>query len=205
MSSSRHWRFRGTSPMGKQSRRCSGQAKRMWIPAGRKQPVLVECPGFVTRIDVWPASFVARSARKHQGKSPHLLFATNTSYAHFCELMPQARKGHFKVTRRQGGFDLTHPSQAFADAEVKDVLLCELSLAFEARPPPRVDVRCGVLSGGIPVEDRWREMFQTAVQVDVLADLYEHAYRQLVEPPILTDEGFRAAVGAGLEEFLRFR
>lgn len=38
-----------------------------------------------------------------------------------------------------------------------------------------------------------------------MADLYEHAYRQLVEPPILTDEGFRAAVGAGLEEFLRFR
>jgi hypothetical protein len=71
------------------------------------------------------------------------------SYAHFCELMPQARKGHFKVTRRQGGFDLTHPSQAFADAEVKDVLLCELSLGFEASPP-RVDVRCGILSGVFP-------------------------------------------------------
>src|SRR5262249_54293711 len=84
MSSSRHWRFRGTSPMGKQSRRGSGQAKRMLIPAGRKQPVLGECPGFVTRIDVWPAIFVARSARKHQGKSPHLHFATYTSLASAC-------------------------------------------------------------------------------------------------------------------------
>ena len=32
------------------------------------------------------------------------------SYAHFCELMPQVRKGHFMVSRRHGGFDLTHSS-----------------------------------------------------------------------------------------------
>jgi hypothetical protein len=36
-----------------------------------------------------------------------------------------------------------------------------------------VDVRCRILSGGIPIEEQCREMFQTAVQVDVMADLYE--------------------------------
>ena len=162
-------------------------------------PLLVRC-----RADVTPSSeecYQLFGRADPTGASGRELL----SYAHFCELVPQARKGHFKVTRRQGGFDLTHPSQAFADAEVKDILLCELSLGFEVNPPPRVDVRCGILSGGIDVDDGWRQAHQATVHADVLADLYEHAYRDLVEPPILTDEGFRAAVGAGLEEFLRFR
>lgn len=127
------------------------------------------------------------------------------AYSHFCELMPEARKGHYAVTRRTGGFDLAHPSAAFQDAETRDILLSELALGFEVEPPPRTDLRCGVLSGRIDVPEPIRAQFFGSVFADVLSELYEHAYRNLFEPLIFSDEGFRAAVGCGREEFLRFR
>ena len=127
------------------------------------------------------------------------------TYAHFCEIMPEARKKHYTITRRPGGFDLHLPNQSFADAETRDVLLSELSLGFEAKDSPRVTMRYGLLSGRIEAIWPGQRGFGSRLHTEVLAELYEHAYSQLVEPPILNDQGFREAVGCGQEEFLRFR
>lgn len=126
------------------------------------------------------------------------------SYAHFCELMPEARKKHYLVTRRAGGFDLTHPSAAFTEAETKDILLSELALGHRERVPPKVALRTALLSGWLKVHPAARRYFPR-LYVDVMAEFYEYAYRSVVEPPILTDAGFRSAVGCGFEDFLRFR
>jgi len=126
------------------------------------------------------------------------------SYAHFCELMPEARKQRYHITRRPGGFDLTQPSAAFAEAETKDILLSELALAHRAGTPPKVSVRIALLTGWLEVHPQAKKHFP-GIHADVLAELYEFAYRAVVEPPILTDAGFRAAVGCSLEEFVRFR
>lgn len=127
------------------------------------------------------------------------------AYAHFCDLMPEVRKNYYSVSRKYGGFDLTHPSKEFSDAEAKDILLSELSMGFEEGPSPKVSLRCGILTRGIEVDESWRSAEGLALQIEVLKELYEHAYVQVVEPPILSDAGFHAAIGCGLEDFLRFR
>lgn len=127
------------------------------------------------------------------------------SYSHFCELMPEVRKKHYAITRRAGGFDLYLPSAAFEAAETTDILLSELAIAFRAGVPPKVSLRTALLTGWLQVEPAVQRRFFPGLHVDVMAELYEFSYREVVEPPILSDVGFRNAVGCGLEDFLRFR
>jgi hypothetical protein len=61
--------------------------------------------------------------------------ATILKYGHFCELIPEVRREHYRVEKTKDGFVL-HRSAESAHAEEQDVLMTELSLPFEVRRGP---------------------------------------------------------------------
>ena len=121
------------------------------------------------------------------------------TYGHFSELMPEVHKGYYTVTgNKQEGFRLRHRSPEFAGYEARDILLTELSLTFLGDPPPRFTSRYDEIAKTAPAFDL-AAMFRTIQQ------LQEHFLRHVREAPILTEEGYKAALGVGREDFERFR
>lgn len=121
-------------------------------------------------------------------------------YGHFCELMPEVHRGYYLVEGdEEAGFHLKHPSADFAGQEALDIVLSELSLTVVLNAP----------------EPFFADLFDSLAQTVPFCDfgemdkafgiLNEHYRRFFNEPPFLTEEGYLAAAGVGIDEFVRFR
>lgn len=165
-------------------------------------PSLARCPIEPIGTDAMDALEGFREADPIGSQSRELL-----SYAHLCELIPEVRKGYYRVDQRNGGFDLHHVSPEFAEAEVRDILLSELALAFMDVRPPSLWNEFDLLAGAAKLRGPDRRLGITASKLvpQVLSIQYEHAFKHIIEPPLLTDEGFAAAAGIAQEEFFRLR
>jgi hypothetical protein len=122
------------------------------------------------------------------------------SYGHFCELMPEVHRCYYSVSGNiESGFTLTHSSSSFSTHEALDIVFNELALTSSLNPPRDLHER---------EFDRLAETFPLA-QGEILGLLLRsftsHHQEFLNEPPILTEEGYHAALGVGRAEFERFR
>lgn len=121
------------------------------------------------------------------------------TYGHFCELMPEVHRGYYSVRGdKQTGFTLAHASPQFAAHEATDVILTELSLPFVDSPAPRFEDRYDHQASMVP-------RFSLGLKAHTLKLLSDHYRSHLAEASLLTEEGYRAALGVGREEFERFR
>ncbi|NBU58718.1 MAG: hypothetical protein EBS23_02855 [Betaproteobacteria bacterium] len=119
-------------------------------------------------------------------------------YAHFCEVMPLARRGFFTVEHGPAGFSLKHPHQQFATHEETDVLLSELVLARDLAPPPHPIDACKRIVKTwptVPGDDL----------VTVLQGAYNHYLANVFELELLSAEGFRESFGFSRGDFVQVR
>lgn len=122
------------------------------------------------------------------------------TYGHFSEVMPEMHRGYFAVSGdRDSGFTLRHASPAFAEHEVRDIMLTEFGGPFGfAVAPAAIDEEFDALVATAPV-----------LPADGLIAMHERLYgfylKALTEPALLTDPGMVAATGATNDEFDRFR
>ena len=119
-------------------------------------------------------------------------------YAHFCELMPEVRRNYYDVRRFQEGFELVHPNEEFAMAEVYDILLTELSLTFLVGRIPDLEQEFIRLAGQLPRPNM-------ALMFRVLTDLFQSRLNSIKEVPILEPNAFQISVGTTWEEFCKVR
>jgi hypothetical protein len=56
-------------------------------------------------------------------------------FGRLCEIIPEVRRGHYRIERADGGFEF-YRSEESARAEEWDVLMTELNLPFELRRGP---------------------------------------------------------------------
>lgn len=122
------------------------------------------------------------------------------SYGHFCEVMPEIHRDYFSVAGDvERGFTLTHRTPEFGQHEALDIILNELALASGVNPPADI------------LRDRFDDLAAIVPRADhdaiiqLLSFFVSHHREFLKEPPVLTDEGYRAAIGVDREEFERFR
>lgn len=123
------------------------------------------------------------------------------TYGHFCELMPEVRKGYYDVGGNPAdGFRLTHASKEFSAHEAADIILTELSLTFIGEPAPlfpdRFDRQASMWPDG---------EYDMNLKLRTITEFYNHYCDHLSELPIMTEEGYRAAIGVARDEFERFR
>jgi hypothetical protein len=118
-------------------------------------------------------------------------------YAHFCELMPEVRRGYYRVESVDEGFRLEHADANFALYEERDVLLTELSRAFDFVPAPRPR----------EVFDRsivaWPNLDPTFV--GAVYDAYRHYLDNIAEAELLPVHALEAGFGFDRDSFLRVR
>ena len=114
--------------------------------------------------------------------------ATILKYAHFCELIPEVRRGHYRVEKTTGAFAL-HRSAESAHAEEQDVLMTELSLPFEVRRGP----------------DHRRELIRTVSNwsnttldnlIKYVKESCRHYGNQIKESFLLSTDAFKTALGS---------
>lgn len=119
-------------------------------------------------------------------------------YGHFCQLMPEVHHGYYAIEGDvSGGFSLSHANPQFTQHEALDILLSELSMSFVSAPPPH-------LADRFDYQARLAPRLDYVLKVHTLKLFYDHYCQHLIEPPILTEEGYRVAMGVGREEFGRF-
>lgn len=131
----------------------------------------------------------------------HLLarqMAEALSYAHFCEIMPEVRKGFYELDADEAGFSLNHPNTAFAEAEARDVLLTELSLAFDTHPPPYSRTAFDRMIFDWP-------KLNGADIVQVVAGGRDHYLTAFRESALLSEGAYEPSLGFSREEFQRVR
>lgn len=119
-------------------------------------------------------------------------------YGHLCELMPEIHRGYYRIEGTEKHFLLSYRNDSFCQSELKDVVLTELARPFL-------------------VIRKWHdeEIFDSQVAKESSFDLklmaatikryYLHNIKNTFELPILTAEGFEAAVHTTFEEFCIFR
>jgi hypothetical protein len=121
------------------------------------------------------------------------------TYGHFSEVMPEVHRGYYSV---QGdattGFTLKHATQNFAEYEVQDIVLNEISLSFVAASPSMDKSLFDQQAKTAPKSD-------LGLESQILTSVYEYYRTRLSEPPILTEAGYVQATGASRDEFERFR
>ncbi len=122
------------------------------------------------------------------------------SYGHFCEVMPEVHRNYFSVTGdTASGFTLEHRTPEFGQHEALDIMLNELALASSVNPAADLE------------RDRFDELAALAPHanldaiIEVLQSFVQHHRTFLNESAVLTEEGYRAALGVGRREFERFR
>ncbi len=125
-------------------------------------------------------------------------FRELVSYAHFCELMPEVRRGYYEVRKIEEGFELIHPNEEFSRAEEYDVLLTELSLTFLVGEAPNLKQEFIELADQLP-------NINMALMCRVLADLFQYRLNSFKEIPILEPNAFQISIGTTWEEFCKIR
>src|SRR5262249_28860027 len=136
-------------------------------------PLLARCPAEPIGTDAMDALEGFKEADPSGAQSRELL-----SYAHLCELMPEVRRGYYRVDERPGGFDLHHVNPEFADTEVRDILLSELALTFMDATPPSLWESFDLLTGATKLRNPSRGLGNHAGPLipQVLAKQYQHAF-----------------------------
>jgi hypothetical protein len=118
-------------------------------------------------------------------------------YAHFSELMPEVRRGYYRVERVDEGFRLEHADATFASYEERDILVTELSRAFNATPSPHPRALFDRLIVAWPKVD---PSFMGAIY-----NAYQHYLKSLAEDELLPDNVLEVGFGFGRNAFLRVR
>jgi hypothetical protein len=115
-------------------------------------------------------------------------------------VMPEVHRNYFSVTGdAASGFTLEHRTPEFGEHEALDIMLNELALASSVNPAADLE------------RDRFDELASLAPNADlnaiieVLQSFVKHHRAFLKESAVLTEEGYRAALGVGRQEFERFR
>jgi len=112
--------------------------------------------------------------------------------------MPEVRSGYYKVKVDTAGFTLQHPSRIFSQAEERDILLTEMSLAFDTHRPP------------IPVAafDRmiidWPTL-NNADFIQVLRGSADHYLSVFREPALLPEDAYKTGFAFSRVEFQQVR
>lgn len=119
-------------------------------------------------------------------------------YAHFCELMPEVRRGYYEVRKTSEGFDLIHPSKEFARYEEYDILLTELSLASFTGRSPDLSHEFVTLAEQLPNLDM-------VLMCRVLGELFNYRLDNRREIPLLEPSAFQTSIGVSWDEFCRVR
>ncbi len=119
-------------------------------------------------------------------------------YATLCEFMPSVHKGHLGVEAREGGFRLTHPSEAIRNTEARDVVLSELGLTFESEP---MRLEHWVFDG---LYDAWPRLPGDLLAAALLGSRMRYK-RSVQEAPHLPRDAYSAAFGFSREDFEGFR
>jgi hypothetical protein len=120
------------------------------------------------------------------------------AYAHFCEIMPEVRRGYYEVRKIEEGFELTHPSQKFSRAEELDILLTEISLGFSVGEAPNLSQEFITLAGQLP-------RINMVLMCKVLKQLFQYHLNSIRETPILEPDSFQISIGVTWEEFCKVR
>ncbi|MEG4023772.1 hypothetical protein [Microcoleus sp. S13C4] len=120
------------------------------------------------------------------------------SYSHFCELMPEVRKGYYEVRKFEEGFELVHPNEEFAMAEEYDIILTELSLTFLVGKAPNLKEEFIELARQVP-------NLNMVLMCKVLAALFQYRLNSIKEVPILEPNAFQISIGTTWEEFCKVR
>lgn len=121
------------------------------------------------------------------------------SYAHFAELMPEVRRGYYSVT--QSGprrFVLRHRSEDFARSEIRDIVLAELALPYVRSDLTKMAAQFDDFAARLPQANQMK-------MVGLLATLTMGYFRNVIEPRLVDDAGYRAATGHARDDFGRFQ
>jgi hypothetical protein len=124
-------------------------------------------------------------------------------YGHLCELMPEVHRNYYEVSSTDKNFYLSYRKDLFCQSHVKDIVLTELARPFLTKREWN-DER---------IFDSQVESFRTAqapvydLQITevTIKKYYLHHLNYSFEHPIISDQGFMAAVGTTFEEFCLFR
>ena len=120
------------------------------------------------------------------------------SYGHFCELMPEVRKGYYEVIKFEEGFKLIHPNEEITRAEEYDIILTELSIGFLVGEVPDLKPEFIELAGQFLNPDM-------VLMSRVLRILYQYRLNSIKELPILEPNAFQICTGTKWEEFCKIR
>jgi Holliday junction resolvase-like predicted endonuclease len=119
-------------------------------------------------------------------------------YVHFCEILPQVRRGFFSVERHASTFVLKHPNEEFVKHEETDILMSEMVLPHDMAPPPYPIESCKRMIKA------WPEIPGDEL-LGVLRGAYDHYLENVIEFPLLSDEAFQESFGFPRADFIRVR
>jgi hypothetical protein len=123
---------------------------------------------------------------------------TLIAHSQFSAIMPDVWRGNYNVEEvSENTFLLTHLSDEYSKFEILDIVMSELTIPFVAKPPP-------------PYRDRFEQIkgdlnHDMPIVIGLARAYTQHFLENVVEMPIMSDEGYRAAVGVSRHEFERFR
>jgi DNA polymerase III psi subunit len=88
--------------------------------------------------------------------------STLDAYAHFCEVVPEVRRGRLQVRRIKNGFELKHPT-TLARTEATDIIVSELAIGHIAnRKPQSFSPVMKRLAKSLPI--KWEDVFHEAAR-----------------------------------------
>ncbi len=120
------------------------------------------------------------------------------TYLHFSEIMPEARRGRLVVERVGAGLRLSHPDEATAEAEARDVTLSEVALPFPLEEDGRIEPKFAEFARSAPTVD-WKFI---AIYVATNAYKYRHG---LAEADLITEASIQHMFGFGRDRYLFIR
>lgn len=125
------------------------------------------------------------------------------SYGHLCELMPEVHRNYYEISGTDEYFYLSHRNELFCQSYVKDIVLTEL-----ARPFLSIREWNDEIVFDSQVENfraAQRSVYDPQLMHVTIEKYYFHHLTYTFEHPIISNEGFMAAVGTTFEEFCGFR
>lgn len=125
------------------------------------------------------------------------------SYGHLCELMPEVHRNYYEVSGTDEHFYLSHRNELFCQSYVKDMILTELARPFLSIREWNDEI---VFDSQVEkFRAAQRPVYDPQLMNVILAKYYVHHLTYTFEHPIISNEGFMAAVGTTFEEFCGFR
>lgn len=156
-------------------------------------PLLLHCPVEPLGHDAWDVFNYIRN-------NPNLLSDVKNllEYAHFSEIMPEVHRKYYEVAGNpEEGFVLSHKDPRISAFEACDILLTELALPMGFRPRAIPKDLCNAIAR--------TDSFDVQFLIAMFGIRFHELLPLVVEPPVLTEEGFQIAIGTDANGFRRFR